>query len=234
MTGAPDLPQQPVPTASTPAKAAPETLVVTSVATSAAPKAVGRIGRDVRIGAACGLLVAVMVGAAYAAVPLYNWFCRTTGFNGTTQVAKAAPHAPPLSRTVAVRFDANVSTGLPWKFEAEQTEINVRIGEVATVYYTVTNEATGATHGQAAYNVTPLTVGSYFTKINCFCFTEQTLAAGEKREMPVVFYVDPAFAADSENDGVKTITLPYTFFPVKEAAPRPVAASEPDRSGGNI
>jgi cytochrome c oxidase assembly protein subunit 11 len=232
MTGAPHHPQQPAPTASTPAPAAPKTSA--SASASAAPKAMGRIGRDVRIGAACGLMVAMMVGSAYAAVPLYNWFCRTTGFNGTTQVAKAAPHAAPLSRTVAVRFDANVSTGLPWKFEPEQTEINVRIGEVATVYYTVTNKASAATHGQAAYNVTPLTVGSYFTKINCFCFTEQTLAAGEKREMPVVFYVDPAFAADSENDGVKTITLSYTFFPVKEAAPKPVAASEPDRPGGNI
>jgi cytochrome c oxidase assembly protein subunit 11 len=197
-------------------------------------KAVPRIGRDMKVGAACGLVVALMVGAAYAAVPFYNWFCRATGFNGTTQVAKAAPQAAPLARTVAVRFDSNVSGGLPWRFEPEQTEINVRVGEVTTVYYTVTNEAAGATRGQAAYNVTPLTVGSYFTKINCFCFTEQTLAPGEKREMPVVFYVDPAFAADSENSGVNTITLSYTFFPVKDAAPKPVAAGQPDRPGGSI
>ena len=88
--------------------------------------------------------------------------------------------------------------------------------------------------GQAAYNVTPLTIGSYFTKINCFCFTEQTMAPGEKREMAVVFYVDPAFATDSENDGVNTITLSYTFYPVKEPAPKPVAASEPDKRKGNI
>ena len=187
-----------------------------------------------KVGAACGLLVALMVGAAYAAVPFYNWFCRATGFNGTTQVAEAAPKGAPLARTVAVRFDSNVSGGLPWKFEAEQTEIQARIGEVMTVYYTVTNQSARTTIGQAAYNVTPLTVGSYFTKINCFCFTEQTLAPGEKREMPVVFYVDPAFAADSENDGVNTITLSYTFFPVKDAVPKPVAASEPDRPGGNI
>ncbi|WP_412774309.1 cytochrome c oxidase assembly protein [Nitrobacter sp.] len=219
MTGAPHHPQQPVPT--------------TSPATPAAPKAARRVGRDVKIGAACGLLVALMIGAAYAAVPFYNWFCRATGFNGTTQVANVAPKAAPLSRTVAVRFDSNISSGLPWKFAPEQTEINVRIGEVATVYYTVTSTAAAATTGQAAYNVTPLTVGSYFTKINCFCFTEQTLAAGEKREMAVVFYVDPAFAADSENDGVNTITLSYTFFPVKDAAPKPVAAGEPDRPGGS-
>jgi cytochrome c oxidase assembly protein subunit 11 len=203
-------------------------------ASSAAPKAVPGLSRDVRVGATCGLLVALMVGAAYAAVPFYDWFCRATGFNGTTQVAKVAPDAPPLARTVAVRFDSNVSGGLPWKFEPEQTEIKVRVGEVATVYYTVTNHAAASTMGQAAYNVTPLTVGSYFTKINCFCFTEQTLAPGEKREMAVVFYVDPAFAADSENDGVNTITLSYTFFPVKDAAPKPVAASEPDRPGGSI
>ena len=144
------------------------------------------------------------------------------------------PQSKPLARTVAVRFDSNVSGGLPWKFEPEQTEIKVRVGEVATVHYTVTNQVAATTMGQAAYNVTPLTVGSYFTKINCFCFTEQTMAPGEKREMAVVFYVDPAFAADSENDGVNTITLSYTFFPVKEAAPKPVAANEPDRPGGNI
>jgi cytochrome c oxidase assembly protein subunit 11 len=214
MTATPQLPQEP--------------------ATATTPKATPRLSRDVKVGAACGLLVALMVGSAYAAVPFYNWFCRATGFNGTTQVAKAAPKAAPLARTVGVRFDSNVSGGLPWKFEPEQTEIKVRIGEVATVYYTVANQSARTTMGQAAYNVTPLTVGSYFTKINCFCFTEQTLAPGEKREMAVVFYVDQAFAADSENDGVNTITLSYTFFPVKKAAPKPVAANEPDRPGGSI
>jgi cytochrome c oxidase assembly protein subunit 11 len=197
-----------------------------------APKPAPRIGRDVKIGAACGLLVALMIGAAYAAVPFYNWFCRTTGFNGTTQVARVAPKGAPLARTVAVRFDSNVSGGLPWKFEPEQNEIQVRIGEVNTVYYTVTNLAARTTTGQAAYNVTPLTVGSYFTKINCFCFTEQTMAPGEKREMAVVFYVDQAFAKDSENDGVNTITLSYTFYPVKDPAPKPVAAGEPDKRKG--
>jgi cytochrome c oxidase assembly protein subunit 11 len=193
-----------------------------------------RLTRDALVAAICGLVVVAMVGAAYAAVPFYNWFCRATGFNGTTQVAKVAPKAPPLARTVAVRFDSNVSGGLPWKFEPEQTEIKVRIGEVATVYYTVANQSARTTMGQAAYNVTPLTIGSYFTKINCFCFTEQTMAPGEKREMAVVFYVDPAFAADSENDGVNTITLSYTFYPVKDPAPKPVAASEPDKRKGNI
>jgi cytochrome c oxidase assembly protein subunit 11 len=190
------------------------------------------LGRDAAVAAACGVFVALMVGAAYAAVPFYNWFCRTTGFNGTTQVATSAPSSAPLARTIAVRFDSNVAGGLPWKFEPEQTEIQVRIGEVVTVYYTVTNQSARATIGQAAYNVAPLTVGAYFQKINCFCFTEQTMAPGEKREMPVVFYVDPKLAADSDNDGLNTITLSYTFYPVRAA--EPLAAGEPDRRKGSL
>ena len=132
-----------------------------------------------------------MVGAAYAAVPFYDWFCRVTGFNGTTQVATQLPSGV-LERRIAVRFDSNVVGALPWKFEPEKTEIDVRIGEVVTAYYTVTNLAARPTLGQASYNVTPLTAGIHFQKINCFCFTEQRFAAGEKREMAVVFYVDPA------------------------------------------
>ena len=100
-----------------------------------------------------------------------------------------------------MRFDSNVAPGLPWKFKPEQTEIEVSIGQVVTMFYTVTNQSARATTGQAAYNVAPLTVGAYFQKINCFCFTEQTMAPGEKREMPVVFYVDPAIAGDSDNNG---------------------------------
>jgi len=188
-----------------------------------------RLTRDALVATICGLVVALMVGASYAAVPFYNWFCRTTGFNGTTQVARSAPTAAPLGRKVAVRFDSNVAGGLPWKFEPEKTEIEIRIGEVTTVYYTVTNESARTTVGQAAYNVAPLTVGAYFTKINCFCFTEQTMAPGETRQMPVVFYVDPSIAADHENDGLNTITLSYTFYPVRDAAPKPVAAGEPDK-----
>ena len=150
------------------------------------------LGRDATVAAICGFVVVLMVGASYAAVPFYNWFCRATGFNGTTQVATSAPSSAPLARKIAVRFDSNVAGGLPWKFEPEQTEIEVKIGEVVTVYYTVTNQSARTTTGQAAYNVAPLTVGTYFEKINCFCFTEQTMAPGEKRQMPVVFYVDPS------------------------------------------
>jgi cytochrome c oxidase assembly protein subunit 11 len=190
--------------------------------------------RDALVGAACGAVVVLMVGASYAAVPFYNWFCRATGFNGTTQVATAAPSSAPLTRRIAVRFDSNVAGGLPWKFQPEQTEIEVAIGQVVTVYYTVTNQSARTTAGQAAYNVAPLTVGAYFQKINCFCFTEQTMAPGETREMPVVFYVDPAIVGDHENDGLNSITLSYTFYPVRDAAPKPVAASEPEKPRGSL
>jgi cytochrome c oxidase assembly protein subunit 11 len=198
------------------------------------PKAAPRLGRDAVVAALCGLVVVLMVGASYAAVPFYNWFCRATGFNGTTQVATSAPSAAPLERKIAVRFDSNVAPGLPWKFVPEQTEIEVRIGQVVTVYYTVTNQSARTTAGQAAYNVAPLTVGSYFEKINCFCFTEQTMAPGEKREMPVVFYVDPSILQDSDNEGLNTITLSYTFYPVRDPAPKPLAAGEPDKRKGAL
>jgi cytochrome c oxidase assembly protein subunit 11 len=193
-----------------------------------------RFGRDALVASICGFVVVLMVGAAYAAVPFYNWFCRTTGFNGTTQVATSGPSGAPLARKIAVRFDSNVAGGLPWKFEPEATEIEVRIGEVVTVNYTVTNQSARTTTGEAAYNVAPLTVGAYFQKINCFCFTEQTMAPGEKREMPVVFYVDPSIVNDHENDSLNTITLSYTFYPVREPAAKPVAASEPVKGKGNL
>jgi cytochrome c oxidase assembly protein subunit 11 len=190
--------------------------------------------RDATVAAICGFVVVLMVGAAYAAVPFYYWFCRATGFNGTTQVAASAPSTAPMERKIAVRFDSNVTGGLPWKFVPEQNEIEVKIGEVATVYYKVTNLAARTTTGQAIHNVAPLTVGAYFQKINCFCFTEQTMAPGETREMAVVFYVDPSIAGDSENDGLNTITLSYTFYPVREPAQKPLAANEPERPKKNL
>jgi cytochrome c oxidase assembly protein subunit 11 len=186
--------------------------------------------RDVFVATACGVFVAAMVGAAYAAVPLYSWFCRTTGFGGTTQVAKGEP-VELLQRKVTVRFDANVPAGLPWKFAPEQNTIEVRLGEVVTVNYKVTNISAEESVGQASYNVTPPTVGAYFQKINCFCFTEQRVGPGETREMPVVFYVDPALASDAEQSGLNTITLSYTFYPVRQPE-RPVTESKiPENSG---
>jgi cytochrome c oxidase assembly protein subunit 11 len=190
--------------------------------------------RDALVASICGLVVVLMVGAAYASVPFYNWFCRVTGFNGTTQVATSAPSLAPLDRRIAVRFDSNVAPGLPWKFEPEETEIEVRIGQVVTAYYTVTNQSARTTTGQAAYNVAPLTVGAYFQKINCFCFTEQTMAPGEKRQMPVVFYVDPSIVDDADNEALNTITLSYTFYPVRDPPAKPVASGEPEKPRGNL
>jgi len=180
--------------------------------------------RDKMVAVACGLTVAGMIGAAYAAVPFYNWFCRTTGYAGTTQVATAGPSGM-IDRKVTVRFDSNVGPGLPWRFEPEQNQIEIKLGQVVTVHYRVINEAARPISATAAYNVTPLTVGSYFNKINCFCFTEQSLKAGETREMTVVFYVDPSMVKDADNADTSTITLSYTFY--KQPDPKPVADGTP-------
>jgi cytochrome c oxidase assembly protein subunit 11 len=186
--------------------------------------------RDVAVAAACGLFAATMVGAAYAAVPLYNWFCRATGFQGTTQVATSAP-ASILDRKIKIRFDANVTGSLPWRFTPDRTQVEARIGEVVTVGYTVVNESARETVGEASYNVTPPTIGAYFSKINCFCFTEQRLKPGETRDMTVVFFVDPALAKDHEQDGLNTITLSYTMYAVRSAEPPRVEATPaPGRS----
>lgn len=174
--------------------------------------------RDVLVASACGVFVAAMVGAAYAAVPLYNWFCRTTGFGGTPQVATAAP-ANILDRKLKVRFDANVAGGLPWRFAPEQNSIEVKVGEVVTVSYRVVNQSARETVGIASYNVSPPTAGAYFSKINCFCFTDQRLKAGETRDMAVVFFVAPDIVKDSEQDGVETITLSYTMYPARQVEP---------------
>jgi cytochrome c oxidase assembly protein subunit 11 len=175
--------------------------------------------RDLLVAAACGLFAAGMVGMAYAAVPLYDWFCRSTGFGGTPIVATAAPDHV-LDRKITVRFDANVAAGLPWRFMPEQTSIEVKVGEVVTVNYLVVNQAAREIVGNASYNVSPLTVGAYFSKINCFCFTEQRLKAGEKREMPVVFFIDPKIMQDAEHDGLNTITLSYTMYRVRQSEPQ--------------
>ena len=146
------------------------------------------------------------------------------------QVATAAP-GEILARKITVRFDANVTGGLPWKFEPEVNAVEVRIGDVVTVNYTVTNLAARETAGQASYNVSPPTVGAYFAKINCFCFTEQRLKAGETREMPVVFFVDPELVKDGEQNGLNSITLSYTMYPVRlPEPPRAQAPGTPGRS----
>jgi cytochrome c oxidase assembly protein subunit 11 len=188
--------------------------------------------RDVLVAASCGAGVALMLGMSYAAVPLYDWFCRVTGFNGTTQVATSAPGSV-LDRKITVRFDANVGPGLPWRFAPDRRAMEVRLGEVVTMDYHVINEAARETYGIAAYNVTPLNTGVFFQKINCFCFSDQRLKAGEKRDMTVVFYVDPAMAKDPDGTDVNTITLSYTFYAQREPQ-RPVADNAPAARPGRI
>ena len=134
-----------------------------------------------------------------------------------------------LGRELIIRFDSNVAPGLPWKFEPEQNEIKLHIGEVATVHYKVINEAARTITAQASYNVSPPTVGAYFDKINCFCFTEQTMKPGETREMTVVFYVDPAIVKDRDQDTLNTITLSYTFYRLPDAE-QPVAEAPDTKS----
>jgi cytochrome c oxidase assembly protein subunit 11 len=176
------------------------------------------------VAVACAAFVAAMVGAAYAAVPLYQLFCQVTGYGGTTQRAEEAPGRV-IDRVVTVRFDANVTGGLPWRFAPEQRSVSLKVGEVAEVKFVAENLSGRQTVATSTFNVTPGGVGSYFAKIQCFCFTEQTLKPGERLEMPVVFYVDPAMDEDVEAKSVRDITLSYTFFPAKAGAP--VAAAPP-------
>jgi cytochrome c oxidase assembly protein subunit 11 len=171
--------------------------------------ALARRNRRVVTGVFVG--VAAMVGLAYASVPLYDLFCRVTGFAGTTQVATAAPDHV-LDRTITVRFDASRDGNLPWKFEPLQREVKVRLGEEKLVFYRATNLSKRPIVGTATYNVTPDLAGPWFNKIQCFCFTEQLLKPGESVEMPVTFFVDPDMAKDHKYDKVTTITLSYTFF----------------------
>lgn len=169
--------------------------------------------RHRRVALACVVFLGTMFGAAYAAVPLYDWFCRATGFGGTTRVAERAPDRA-LARTITVRLDANIAPGLPWRFEPVERVVRVRIGEPHLVHYRVTNLTDRETFGLASYNVTPMDTGRFFNKIQCFCFTEQTLKPGERVRMPVIFFVDPEILKDPDTKDIQQITLSYTFYPV--------------------
>jgi cytochrome c oxidase assembly protein subunit 11 len=162
-------------------------------------------------------LVAAMVGLSFAAVPLYRIFCQATGYNGTPQRAdKGADQV--LDRTITVRFDGNVDPALPWRFAPEQRTMEVKIGETALAFFKATNETKGPVTGTAVFNVTPEQVGLYFTKIQCFCFTEQTLAAGAIADMPVTFFVDPKMVEDEDTKNITEITLSYTFYRTDKAS----------------
>jgi cytochrome c oxidase assembly protein subunit 11 len=169
-----------------------------------------------RTAAVMALIVLAMIGLAFASPPIYRTFCSLTGFGGTPLRAEHAPGA--VAGQVAVRFDANVHPGLPWRFEPEQTRITVKPGAQTRILYRAQNLSARTWTGQAAYNVSPDQVGKYFKKIQCFCFNEQTLKAGETVDMPVLFFVDPKIKQDPDTKDVDEITLSYTFYPVETGA----------------
>jgi cytochrome c oxidase assembly protein subunit 11 len=179
-----------------------------------------------RVAAACGVFVASLLGAAYAAVPLYDMFCRMTGFGGTPQIATTAPTRT-SERMIRVRFDANTAPGLGWEFRPVQREIEVKIGETALAFYRAKNTSSRDAWGSATYNVTPEVTGGVFNKMHCFCFEKQHLKAGEEMDMPVQFFIDPSLVEDKTLDGVKTITLSYTFFAAEPPALAAGAAAAP-------
>ena len=156
-------------------------------------------------------VVLFMAAMAFAAVPLYNLFCRVTGYAGTTQIAQSAPDII-LDRVVRIRFNADTQPNLLWYFRPDQREVSVQLGQEALISYTARNEGHRPLTGTAIFNVTPEKAGKYFHKTQCFCFGEQTLQPGQDMPMPVVFYVDPAMDDDKEMDDVSMITLSYTFF----------------------
>ncbi len=178
----------------------------------------------------CVGIVLGMTALSFAAVPLYDAFCRVTGYGGTTQVA-AAPSATVVDRVMRIRFDASMNSSLPWRFEPVQRELTMKIGESAVAFYRATNLAATANAGTATFNVTPQKAGVYFAKIDCFCFSEQRLEPGQSVDMPVTFFVDPEIIKDRNLDEVKTITLSYTFYPAEPAETKAKTVSADHRTG---
>jgi cytochrome c oxidase assembly protein subunit 11 len=172
--------------------------------------------KNARTATLAALFVACMVGLAFASVPLYRLFCDITGLNGTTQRADNAPGA--VAGEIGVRFDANINPALPWRFEAVDKRVRIQPGGRTQISYRATNLTGRTTTGTAVFNVTPVVAGKYFSKIECFCFSEQTLRGGESVDMPVVFYVDPKIREDETTRHIDEITLSYTFYPVETPA----------------
>lgn len=171
------------------------------------------VSRNNRTGLMLALLGIAMLGLAFASVPLYRLFCQVTGFAGTPVRAAEAPGA--AEGEIGVRFDANISSALPWRFEPVEQKVRIVPGERVRIAYRATNLTARTTTGTATFNVSPALAGQYFSKIECFCFTEQTLKGGESVDMPVVFFVDPKLREDPDIKQIDEITLSYTFYPVE-------------------
>lgn len=177
------------------------------------------MSRNLRTGAIAGALALSMGGAAFAAVPLYRMFCQVTGFAGTTMRAEERDIPGAVQgKFVSVRFDANTAPALPWMFKPEKPVDRVAVGARDLTFFTAKNNSNVSLTGTATFNVTPIQAGQYFSKVQCFCFTEQTLKPGEEIRMPVVFYVDPKIIDDPNTQDISEITLSYTFFPVEKPA----------------
>ncbi|MDB5446217.1 MAG: coxG [Phenylobacterium sp.] len=173
--------------------------------------------RNRNVAVICAVVFFGMIGAAYASIPLYRAFCQATGFDGTVSRAKAAP-TQVIAHTVTIRFDANLRD-LPWDFSAEQTAQQVKLGETKLAFFKVTNTSDKPVTARAVFNVVPEQAGPYFKKLQCFCFSDQTVQAHQTVEMPVLYFVDPKYAQDDETKDAKEITLSYTFFPATDVAP---------------
>jgi cytochrome c oxidase assembly protein subunit 11 len=187
--------------------------------------------RNARLAWRLAAVVGGMLALAYAASPLYDMFCRATGFGGTP-VAAEPGERPVLARRVAVRFDSNLDANLPWRFEPLEREVKVNLGEEKLVYFRATNVSQRPIVGTAAYNVTPEPAGPWFNKLQCFCFTEQLLLPGQSVDMPVVFFVDPAMDNDRRYDNIRTITLSYTFFEAKTERAKILLGGVPANGSG--
>ena len=185
--------------------------------------------RNLRVALICAATFFGMVGAAFASVPLYRAFCQATGFDGVVRRAQAAPDAV-LAKTVTVRFDANLRD-LPWTFTAEQTSQLVRIGETKLAFFKVTNNSDRPVTARAVYNVVPEQAAAYFEKLQCFCFSDQTIGPRQTVEMPVLYFIDPKYAQDFETKGAKEVTLSYTFYPAVDAKPAQAATAKPAKAG---
>lgn len=176
----------------------------------------GLQARNRRMMMTVSLVVCGMIGLSFASVPLYDLFCRVTGFGGTTQTADVSSDTV-IDREMTIRFDASIGRNLPWSFQPVEREMTLKVGENGLAYYRATNISDKPVKGTASFNVTPLKAGQYFVKVECFCFTEQLLEPGQSIDMPVAFFVEPALDEDINLDEVKTITLSYTFFPMDDA-----------------
>jgi cytochrome c oxidase assembly protein subunit 11 len=187
--------------------------------------------RNANVLVACGVFCAAMLGMSYAAVPLYDMFCRVTGYNGTTKRVEQASSVI-LDQAIRVEFDTNMASELSWEFNSVDRSLEPKIGETVQANFRIVNPSNETQTGRAVFNVTPMVAGAYFNKLECFCFTDLTLKPGETRDMPVVFFVDPEIVNQQETKNLKVITLSYTFYPSDK--PKPVAVIKADGKSQNL